>query len=160
MEAVIFCGIQGNEKSSFYKERFFKSHMRISLDQLHTRNKESQFLKTCFFTHQQFVVDNTNPTIAERQRYIQMANQARYRVLCYYFETDLVSALERNNNRIGKEYIPVAGIKGTYKKLQVPTYTEGFDQLYTVRIEGGSFVEIQQPGSSIEVKVTKNTIKK
>ena len=32
MEAIIFTGLQGSGKSSVYRERFFTTHMRISLD--------------------------------------------------------------------------------------------------------------------------------
>jgi len=46
MEAIIFCGIQATGKTTFFKERFFKTHMRISLDQLNTRNKELRFIET------------------------------------------------------------------------------------------------------------------
>lgn len=70
MEALIFCGIQATGKSTFYKERFFNSHVRISMDLLNTRHKEKRFLDMCIELQQRFVVDNTNPTIADRQRYI------------------------------------------------------------------------------------------
>lgn len=69
MEILIFCGIQATGKTSFYKEMFFKTHLRILLDQLKTRNREKRFIETCLLTHQPFVVDNTNLTkndIAER----------------------------------------------------------------------------------------------
>ncbi|MCB9352743.1 MAG: ATP-binding protein, partial [Lewinellaceae bacterium] len=32
MEGILFIGIQASGKSTFYKERFFNSHLRISLD--------------------------------------------------------------------------------------------------------------------------------
>lgn len=35
MEGILFIGIQASGKSTFYKERFFNSHLRISLDLLH-----------------------------------------------------------------------------------------------------------------------------
>jgi hypothetical protein len=65
MEAVIFCGIQATGKSTFFKERFFNTHMRISLDQLNTRNKELRFIETCILTFQPFVIDNTNPMLPQ-----------------------------------------------------------------------------------------------
>ena len=34
MEAVIFIGIQGTGKSSFYREQFFHTHVRINSDLL------------------------------------------------------------------------------------------------------------------------------
>ena len=73
MEAVIFMGIQGSGKSSFFRERFFSTHVRISLDLLKTRFREQTFLDACLQTEQRFVIDNTNPTRGERQRYIAAA---------------------------------------------------------------------------------------
>jgi hypothetical protein len=55
MEATIFSGIQASGKTTFYKERFFKTHIRLSLDLLNTRGKENAFLQTCFETQQRFV---------------------------------------------------------------------------------------------------------
>ena len=40
MEAVILIGIQGAGKSTFYKDRFFNTHVRINLDMLKTRHRE------------------------------------------------------------------------------------------------------------------------
>ena len=76
MEAIIFTGLQGSGKSSFYKERFFTTHMRISLDLMRTRNRERQFLALCLETGQRFVIDNTNPTRQDRAKYIEAAKEA------------------------------------------------------------------------------------
>ena len=73
MEAVIFCGAQAPGKSSFFKERFFRTHIMISLDVLRTRKREELFLQTALATRQRFVVDNTNPTQDERRKYIEAA---------------------------------------------------------------------------------------
>ena len=61
MDAVLFIGLQASGNSSFYKERYFSTHVRISLDLLKTRNRERQFLTACLDTQQPFVIDNTNP---------------------------------------------------------------------------------------------------
>ncbi|MBC5991506.1 AAA family ATPase [Pontibacter cellulosilyticus] len=134
MQAIIFCGIQGSGKSTFYKERFFDTHLRISLDQLRTRNREAVFLEACLRTQLRFVVDNTNPTIVERSKYIQLAKEAKYEVICYFFESNTSVALARNNQRSGRFKVPEKGLYGTLKRLQVPTLSEGFDQLYRVHL--------------------------
>src|SRR4051794_5726173 len=139
MEAVIFCGIQGAGKSSFYKEYFFKTHVRISLDLLKTRHRESMFLQTCFVLQQMFVVDNTNATKRERHKYIEKAKTYKFQLTGYYFRTSIADALARNGRRTGKENIPVAAIITTHKKLEVPTYEEGFDNLFEVSIVNGDF---------------------
>jgi predicted kinase len=141
MEAVILIGIQGSGKSTFYLERFFDTHVRISLDLLRTRHREKLLLSICLEGKQSFVVDNTNVTTADRQRYIVPAKASGFIVTGYYFSSRLDEALARNRQRTGKRRIPDKGIAGTYKRLELPGLDEGFDRLYHVRIEEtGRFV--------------------
>jgi predicted kinase len=42
MEAVVFIGIQASGKTTFYQQRFFATHVRISLDLLRTRERETR----------------------------------------------------------------------------------------------------------------------
>lgn len=139
MEAVLFCGIQATGKTTFFKQRFFNTHIRISLDQLNTRNKEQKFLETCIATQQPFVVDNTNPTKKERATYIALAKGNKFKVVGYYFQSKVSESLLRNGQRAGKEKIPDVGIKGTAKKLELPGFDEGFDELYYVEIVNDTF---------------------
>jgi len=134
MEAVILVGVQGSGKTSFYRDRFFETHVRISLDVLRTRQREKILLTACLQSKQPFVVDNTNPLPADRARYIGVARAAGFRVVVYFFETSLRDAIRRNNQRAGKKKIPIPGVAGTFRKLQPPTLAEGFDALYTVTI--------------------------
>ena len=143
MQAVIFMGIQGSGKTTFYKERFLKTHVRISLDLLKTRGKEQRFLQLCLDTGQKFVVDNTNPTPASRMRYIEAAKRHRFHVIGYYFNSNLHEAITRNQQRTGKEIISIIGIRATHKKLQPPTLQEGFDALYEVTLINNNF-EVQE----------------
>ena len=141
MEGVIFVGIQASGKSTFYRERFFDTHLRINLDMLKTRNREQILLRACIEAKQPFVIDNTNPSAEERARYIRPARSAGFRVLGYYFDVHVKEALSRNKERTGKDHIPEKGILGTKKRLRVPDLEEGFDLLYRVRIdEEGRFV--------------------
>jgi predicted kinase len=141
MEAVILVGIQGSGKSTFYQRRFFQSHVRISLDLLKTRYREEVFLSACLLAKQPFVVDNTNVLAAERARYIPPAREAGFRVVGYFFEPDVRAAIARNQQRSGRAVVPVKGILGTRKRLQVPELGEGFDGLYRVTIDAeGEFV--------------------
>jgi predicted kinase len=132
MEAVIFSGIQGSGKSTFFRERFFDTHVRISLDLLGTRPREATFLKTCLATGQRFVVDNTTPRVEDRAPYIAAAKAARFRIVGYFFDTPVKDAIRRNAKRAGKAIVPIPGVIGTFKKLQPPTWSEGFDELYRV----------------------------
>lgn len=134
MEAVIFVGLQGAGKSTFYGDRFATTHVRINLDMLKTRHRERRFLDVCIETFQPFVVDNTNPTIAERQAYIGVAKQAGFRVKGYYFQSRVEDCIRRNELRAANQRVPVKGILGAAGRLQLPNMDEGFDELYYVRI--------------------------
>ena len=140
MQAVLFVGIQGSGKSHFYRERFFNSHVRISLDLLKTRHREDRLLQFCLETQQPFVIDNTNATIENRLRYIQPARAAGYRVIGYFFEPNIPEALKRSELRDGSERIPKAGIFATLKRLQRPSLSEGFDELFSVRSSPDGFL--------------------
>ncbi len=134
MEAVIFIGIQATGKSTFYLQRFFDTHVRINLDMLRTRYRERVLLQACIAAKQSVVVDNTNPTVQDRARYIGPARAAGFRVIGYYFPADLEGALARNKTRSERARVPEVGIRGTRKRLQSPSVEEGFDALYSVKI--------------------------
>jgi predicted kinase len=141
MEAVILMGIPGAGKSTFYHQRFFDTHVRISLDVLRTRPRERAFVETCLRTGQRFVVDNTNVRTAERAIFIEAAKRAGFRVIGYFLETTLGDALRRNAQRTGKAKIPPAGVGAALKRLERPNFEEGFDELYLVTHgESGEFV--------------------
>jgi predicted kinase len=140
MEAILFCGIQATGKSSFYKEKFFHTHVRISMDLLKTRNRESRFIDLCIETQQGFVVDNTNPSKADREKYITRIKEAKYKLIGYYFQSKIEESLARNESRHGKQRIPDVGLRATYSTLELPSYEEGFDELYYVELNNGSFI--------------------
>lgn len=134
MHAIVLCGIQATGKSTFCKERFFGTHIRLNLDMLNTRHREEILLRACIEAKQPFVVDNTNPTRAERHRYSKVAKAAGFRTTCYYFESRVSDALLRNAQRDTAQQVPELGIKGTAARLEHPTRDEGFDEMFFVRV--------------------------
>lgn len=137
MEALIFTGIQAAGKSTFYRDRFFSTHVRVSLDQLKTRNRENRLLRFCFGTSQRFVLDNTNPTRIGRAAYISSSVEAGFRVIGYYFESKVETCLRRNAGRFDR--VPDIAILSTAKKLEIPSMAEGFDELWYVRLGEAGF---------------------
>ena len=144
MEAVIFIGIQGSGKSSFFRERFFDSHVRINLDMLRTRRREELLEGACLKARQPFVIDNTNTLPSDRARYVQRARAAGFRTVAYFFESSLREAMQRNNLRAGKQKIPALAVAAAFKRLVPPSTDEGFDEIYTVKLTAdGGFVVIK-----------------
>lgn len=143
MEAIIFIGLQGAGKSTFYREYFLDSHIRINLDMLKTRHREKIIFEACLRAKQPLVIDNTNPTVEDRRRYIETAKQYKFKVIGYYFQSRLADCQIRNQQRKPDKIIPLVGLKATAKKLVIPTKAEGFEQLYYVKIEGNFSFQIK-----------------
>jgi len=144
MESVLLIGLQACGKSTFCRERYFHTHIRINLDMLKTRHRERRLLETCIQTRQRFVVDNTNPRREDRQRYIVPARKAGFTVIGFHFQSPLADAIERNRLRPETERIPEKGLRGTYAQLETPTLDEGFDALYCVELRRPSGFTIRE----------------
>src|SRR5436309_15649895 len=97
---------------------------------LKTRHRECRFLQTCLETCQPFVVDNTNPTRAQRQVYIEAAKQAGFRVIGYYFQSKVEDCKRRNEQRPLAERIAVPGLLGAAGRLQITARDGVCDELY------------------------------
>ena len=130
MEAVILCGVQGAGKTTLYRDRFVETHVRVGLDLLRTRAREDAFMRLCLQERQRFVVDATNPTAADRRRYVEPARAAGFRVIGYLVEVSDAEALARNAARDVGRRVPAAALVGTGRRLLRPTPQEGFDELW------------------------------
>ncbi|MEO0533746.1 MAG: ATP-binding protein [Cyanobacteria bacterium P01_A01_bin.123] len=147
MELVILIGLQASGKSTFFQTRFANTHVHISKDLMRNnknrRRRQSQLLVEALAAGQSVVVDNTNPTVAERADLIQQGQQYGAEIIGYYFESTLSKCLDRNQQRAGKAKIPEVGLYATIKKLVKPTYAEGFDRLFHVAIAAGNTFRVQ-----------------
>lgn len=138
---AVMTGIQGSGKSTFCKN-YLSAYDRINLDTLHTRNKENIAINEAFRAGNDMVIDNTNPTVEDRKKYILKAKKNGYRVIGYFMQSRIQECIARNEQREGKEKVPTAAIAATSKKLEMPSYEEGFDELYFVRLaEVGAVIE-------------------
>lgn len=132
---VVMIGIQGSGKSTFY-HTYLEDLVHVNLDTLKTRHREDTLVNDCIAEGKSFAVDNTNPTRTDRQRYILPARSAGYKIIGYFMESKLRVCIERNDRRTGKAKIPSMAIAATANKLEMPSYSEGFDELYFVKNDG------------------------
>jgi hypothetical protein len=132
MEAIVLCGLQGSGKTTLYRDRFAATHEHVSLDVLRTRPREAAMLAACLEERRPFVVDNTNPTPAERRRYVDAAREAGFKVIGYLVEGEGRS-----------EHVGPATVAATARRFVRPAPEEGFDELWhaTSRPDGGWRVE-------------------
>ena len=78
-------------------------------------------MQACIETGQPFVVDNTNPTRAERQVYIEAAKEAGFRVVGYYFQSRVEDCKRRNEQRPVEQQMPLRGILGAAGRMEIPS---------------------------------------
>ena len=151
---IVFIGLQASGKTTFWQQRF-PELVHVNLDILHTRNKERLMIEECFASGTAFVVDNTNPALEDRARYIQAAREHGYRIIGYYFQSSISACRERNSRREGKAHLPNVALASTYAKLELPSLKEGFDELYYVRIDQDHFMiepwRLKEKGGTNEV---------
>ncbi len=138
--AIILIGLQASGKSTCYRRKWGENYVHVNLDTLHTRNRERLLLEECLSEGRCFVVDNTNPTAVDREKYITAAKERGYEVDGYYFRSVIAECVARNRLRQGKACVPDKAIAATSKRLELPSYEEGFDHLYFVRMEQDEFV--------------------
>jgi len=146
-QLVIFVGLQAAGKSSFFRERFASTHAHVSKDLMPraARDKESRQLaqiEQALLIGQPVVVDNTNPRAADRAPLIELARRYEARVVGYFFEPGIQDSLRRNAAR--EPQVPRVAIFTTAKKLQPPSFEEGFDEIHHVRLAGGGGFSVAQ----------------
>jgi predicted kinase len=134
-EAVIFVGLQGSGKTTYFSDHFAATHEHLSRDIQGTAEREAAILRQCLNSGRSFVVDNTNATRAVRAGYIRDAKTAGFRVVSYFFDAPVRTAIGRNNHRKDKKPIPVPAILRTAKLLEPPSVDEGFDEVRTIKPE-------------------------
>ncbi|MBK7877240.1 MAG: AAA family ATPase [Planctomycetes bacterium] len=132
MEAVLLIGLQASGKSTFCREQFFDTHVRLHPRILLTRERERVLLDACLAARLPFVVDDTNVTRAERGYYIELARSRGFRVAGYFFRSRLHDALERNHRRRPPLRVDDELIRATSARIELPKFAEGFDELHFV----------------------------
>ena len=105
-ELVLFVGLQGAGKSSFYRARFAASHDLVSKDRFpnnrHPARRQRRLIEEALAAGRSVAVDNTNATAEDRATLIALARAFGAAVVGYYFESRVADCLERNRRREGK----------------------------------------------------------
>ncbi len=122
------------------------THVHVSKD-LFRNNKnpnrrQRQLVETALSRGSPVVVDNTNPTPEDRLPLIELGRRYGAKAVGYHFDSGVRECVERNEKREGKAKVPEVAVCATAKKLVPPSYEEGFDELFGVRIVGNSGFEV------------------
>lgn len=147
MELVIFIGLQASGKSTFFGKEFAATHTYVSKDLMRNnknRNRrQAQLIAEALQAGRSVIVDNTNVTVEERAVLIELGKLYKAEIIGYYFKSQVHHSLKRNSLRSGKARVPDVAIYATIKRLERPSYAEGFDKLFYVKIAAKSGFEVR-----------------
>jgi predicted kinase len=139
LECVILIGLPGSGKTTFYRSYFAATHVHISKDLWpHASGRDlrqRRAIDEALAAGRSVIVDNTNPTAADRAAIITAARTYGANVIGYFFDVSTRVAIARNAGRAGRARVPNVAIFTVAKKLERPSLSEGFDQLFCVQID-------------------------
>lgn len=148
LECVILIGLPGAGKSSLYREKFAGTHLHVSKDlwpnATKREDRQRKLIEEALASGKSVVIDNVNPTVADRAALIGIARTHGARVIGYFFDVNTRTAVARNAERTGRGKVPNVAIFTAAKRLQLPTRAEGFDQLFRVTIDKERQLDITQ----------------
>lgn len=135
-ELIIFVGMQGAGKSTYYRAHLAATHVHVSKDLMpNARNRDEtqrDRIVAALREGKSVAVDNTNPTPAAREPLIRLGKAHGARVVACYFPVAVKDAVARNRGREGKARVPDVAIFVTAKKLVPPELAEGFDEVRVI----------------------------
>lgn len=133
---MILIGIPAAGKTTFYHRYFAATHQHVSKDLWPNATgrdaRQRLAIDAALAAGASVVVDNTNPTLADRRALIELARTHGARVVGYFLEVTTRQAVARDAERTGRAKVPKVAIFTIAKRLEPPAPAEGFDQLFRV----------------------------
>ena len=136
LELVIFTGLPGSGKSTYYREHYAATHVHVSKDLMPNvrARDERQWreIEAALAARRSVVVDNTNPSREARAPLIALGRRFGAKIVGVFFDVDASVCIVRNRGREGRARVPNVAIFTTRKKLQPPALDEGLDELVVI----------------------------
>lgn len=142
---VIMMGLQASGKSSFVRAHLATSH-EVAIKDVwpNARNQQRRQLALVndhLGNGRPVVVDNTNPSVADRAPLIKLGREHGAAISGYWLESNVQACVVRNAARRRRERVPDIGLYATVGQLTSPNSDEGFNELFFVRLtDGGAFM--------------------
>ena len=117
---VIFVGIAGSGKSTFYKNYLSEKYLWINQDELGTKAKVEKKIREAITFNRNYIIDKMNNKLADRIEYITQAKQNNYKCYIVYFIRD-----GRANNKRRQKPVSDIVYHSYFKNLTPPSELEG-----------------------------------
>jgi bifunctional polynucleotide phosphatase/kinase len=135
-EMVILIGPPASGKSTFTK-LYYPSYIHINRDTEKTDAKCLKKTEDALKKNKSIIIDNTNPSIKSREKYIDLANQYGYSIKIYSFEIDkpTIEHLNYYRTQISKgkiKLIPEIAYRMFASKYEEPTDLEFNNNNYEI----------------------------
>ena len=135
-ELVVMVGLQGSGKSTWVAEHLAGTHVVVSKDHWpnarHREARQRRIVAGLLAEGTSVVVDNTDPSPAERAPLVELAVAAGVPARAVFVDTPLEICQERNAARTGRARVPEVGLFSTAARLVPPTTDEGFTSVDVV----------------------------
>jgi len=137
IEMIIMVGCPASGKSSYVRSELLpKGYIHVSRDILKSGPKCKSFADEQLGLGNKVVIDNTNPTVQDRQEYIRIAKKHGVIVRCFVMNVDRIHASHNNKFRelVGDKHdtVPDVAFNAYHLRFQEPADTEGFTDIVKV----------------------------
>lgn len=139
-EIVLIVGPPGAGKSTFCK-KYFPNYAYINQDTLKTLIKCIKSCREHVAAGRSVVIDNTNPAIATRKRYIDIALDANIEIRVVHLDTTVTVAkhlakmreIDAQKRKIVCTHLPKIAWSMYSKNYEAPDIDEGYEEIITVK---------------------------
>jgi len=126
-ELVMFCGPPACGKSTYAAEHF-PDYERVNQDTVKTLPKCLKACRKALENEQSCVIDNMNPTVEVRKKYIDIAEEFNVpvRAIHFFVQRPTCEKLSKYREAKGGRHISRVVYNVFFKRLEIPSVDEGF----------------------------------